>query len=407
MKVLIADKFPDSAITAVSKVPSDVVYEQDLKGDALTQAIKQAKPQVLIVRSTKVTAEMIEATSDLGLIIRAGAGYNTIDVTSASERGVYVANCPGKNAVAVAELAMGLIMSIDRRIPDNVIDLRQEKWNKQAYSKAEGIYGKTLGVIGTGRIGQEVILRARAFGMHVIAWSRSLTPEKAEAMGVVCCASPLDVAEKADFISLHLALTDETRNMVGKPFFDVMKAGAALINTSRPQVVDEVALLDALDAKGIRAGLDVFGGEPAAKTGTFEDKIASHPAVYGTHHIGASTNQAQQAVADETIHIVQQYTNAGTVINCVNLIERTPAKYVVSVRHRNRVGVLADILRVIRDDNNNVEKMENIIFTGAQGACANIQIDNGMSQAAMSKLQNLSDDVFDVNLGTIPDTSTD
>jgi D-3-phosphoglycerate dehydrogenase len=406
MKVLIADKFPDSAIMAFAQVPCDVIYEKDLRNDELTQAIKQARPQILIVRSTKVNAEMIEATSDLGLIIRAGAGYNTIDVVAASERGVYVANCPGKNAVAVAELAMGLIMSIDRQIPDNVCDLRHGKWNKQAYSKAEGIYGKTLGVIGTGRIGQEVILRARAFGMNVIAWSRSLTPKKAEELGVTCCDSPTDVAEKSDFISLHLALTDETRNMVDKPFFDVMKEGAALINTSRAQVVNEPALLEALDTKGIRAGLDVFGGEPAEKAGVFKDKLASHPAVYGTHHIGASTNQAQQAVADETIHIVQQFINSGTVMNCVNLIERTPAKYVVSVRHRNRVGVLADILRVIRDDDNNVEKMENIIFTGAQGACANIQIDDQMSQVAMTKLQNLSDDVFDVNLGTIPNASS-
>ncbi len=239
----------------------------------------------------------------------------------------------------------------------------------------------------------------------MIAWSRSLAPKKAEALGVACCDSPLDVAGQADFISLHLALTDDTRNMVDKPFFDAMKAGAALINTSRAQVVNEAALLEALDTKGIRAGLDVFGGEPAEKSGVFEDKLASHSAVYGTHHIGASTNQAQQAVADETMNIVQQFINSGTVMNCVNLIERTPAKYVVSVRHRNRVGVLADILRVIRDDDNNVEKMENIIFTGAQGACANIQIDDQMSQKAMTKLQNLSDDVFDVNLGTIPSGS--
>jgi D-3-phosphoglycerate dehydrogenase len=284
-----------------------------------------------------------------------------------------------------------------------VIDLRNGKWNKQEYSKAEGIYGKTLGVIGTGRIGREVILRARAFGMNVIAWSRSLTPERAEEMGVEYCSTVMEVAGKADFISLHLALTDDTRNMVDKPFFEAMKEGAALINTSRAQVINETALLDALNTRGIKAGLDLFGAEPAAKTGEFTDAIASHPSVYGTHHIGASTNQAQQAVADETINIVQQFIKSGTVRNCVNLIERTPAKYVVSVRHRNRVGVLADILRVIRDDDNNVEKMENIIFADAQGACANIQIDDQMSHEALVKLQNISDDVFDVNLSTIED----
>lgn len=401
MKILIADKFPESAVETFRRMNCDITYDPGLKEDELTHTIEQVKPQILIVRSTKVSAGMIEATTDLGLIIRAGAGYNSIDVKAASERGIYVANCPGKNAIAVAELAMGLIMSIDRRIPDNVIDLRNGKWNKQTYAKAEGIHGRTLGVIGTGRIGQEVIVRAKAFGMHVLAWSRSLTPERAEALGVTFCSTPMEIAPKADFVTLHLALTDDTRNMVDTPFFDAMKQGAALINTSRAQVVNEAALLEALNTKGIKAGLDVFGTEPGAKTGEFRDDIASHPAVFGTHHIGASTNQAQQAVADETINIVQQFADSGAVRNCVNLMERTPAKYVVSVRHRNRVGVLADILRVIRDDDNNVEKMENIIFAGAQGACANIQIDDQMSQEALEKLQNISEDVFDVNLGTI------
>jgi D-3-phosphoglycerate dehydrogenase len=403
MKILIADKFPESAVETFRQMDCDVLYEQGLKDDALTQAIQRARPQVLIVRSTKVTAEMIEATSDLGLIIRAGAGYNTIDVQAASEKGVYVANCPGKNAIAVAELAMGLIMSLDRRIPDNVIDLRNGTWNKQEYSKAEGIHGKTLGVIGTGRIGQAVIVRARAFGMKVVAWSRSLTPARAEDLQVTYCQNPLEVAKAADFVTLHVALTDDTRNLVDKRFLAAMKDGAALINTSRADVVDETALLEALNTRGLRAGLDVFAAEPGAKTGAFTDAIASHPAVVGTHHIGASTQQAQQAVADETLQIVRQFLNAGTVRNCVNLMERTPAKFVVSVRHRNRVGVLADILRVIRDDGNNVEKMENIIFAGGRGACANIQIDNGMSPEAMEKLQNISEDVFDVNLGTIDD----
>ncbi len=404
MKILIADKFPDSAVEAFSNMSCEVVYDQELKDDALVEALGRKRPQILIVRSTKVNAEMIEATSDLGLIIRAGAGYNTIDVEAASKRGIYVANCPGKNAIAVAELAMGLIMSINRRIPDNVLDLRNGKWNKKEYSKAEGIYGKTLGVIGTGRIGREVILRGKVFGMNVVAWSRSLTPERAEEMGVGYCPTPQDVAAKADYVSLHLALTDDTRNMVDRSFFATMKEGAALINTSRAQVVDEAALLEALNTRGIKAGLDVFCAEPGGKAGEFKDDIASHPAVYGTHHIGASTNQAQQAVADETISIVQQFVNSGTVRNCVNLIQRTPAKYVVSVRHRNRVGVLADILRVIRDDDNNVEVMENVIFAGAKGACANIQIDNQMSPEAMEKLRNISDDVFDVNLSTIEDS---
>ncbi len=401
MKILIADKFPDSAVEEFRAIGCSIVYEEGLKGDELTRVISEERPQVLIVRSTKVSREMVQVSTELALIIRAGAGYNTIDVETASQQGVYVANCPGKNAVAVAELAMALMLSIDRRVPENVIDLRAGKWNKQVYSKAEGIYGKTLAVIGTGRIGQELISRAQAFGMKVVAWSRSLTPERAAEMGVDYCQTPVDAASRGDYVSLHLAMTDDTKNMVDRKFLESMKSGSVLINTSRAAIVDEEALLDALDKGNLKAGLDVYGGEPAYKQGEFQSKLASHPSVTGTHHIGASTNQAQIAVADETLNIVRQYLESGTVRNCVNLSDKTPASFVVSVRHLNRVGVLADVLRIIRDDDNNVEKMENIIFSGAQGACANIQIDNRLSDAALNKLKSDVHDVVDVNLSSI------
>ena len=401
VKVLIADKLPDEAIEKLDGLDCSVVYDQGLKDEELVEAMKEEQPQIIIVRSTKINREMIEATESLGLIIRAGAGYNTIDVQAASERSVYVANCPGKNAVAVAELAMGLLLSIDRRIPDNVAELREGKWNKKEYSKAEGILGKTLGIIGTGKIGQEVISRAWAFGMPVIAWSRSLTPERAEEMGVAFCKSPLDVASQADVVSVHLAMTPETKEFIGEKFFSAMKEGAVFLNTSRAEVVDETALVKAVDSKGIRAGLDVFTGEPGSKTGEFTNVLKDKPGVYGTHHIGASTNQAQLAVADEAVNIVREYLGSGQVRNCVNLLEKTPAKFVVSVRHRNRVGVLANVLRVIRDTGINVESMENIIFQGAEGACANIQIDSGLSKEAQEELVASSPDIFAVKINEL------
>src|SRR5207245_4539165 len=142
---------------------------------------------------TRVTKPMLEA-GHLSLIIRAGAGYNTIDVEAASERGIAVANCPGKNSVAVAELAFGLILALDRRVVDNATDLTRGIWNKKEYSRARGLLGRTLGLIGVGGIGKEMIPRARAFGMPVVAWSRSLTPEKAQALGIEWKASPAEVA---------------------------------------------------------------------------------------------------------------------------------------------------------------------------------------------------------------------
>ncbi len=397
MKVLIADKFPERKIEKIEELGCDVVYEQSLGGDSLLEGLHEQQPDVLIVRSTVVTGEMITSTPSLSLVIRAGSGYNTIDVKTASERSVYVANCPGKNSIAVAELAFGLLLSIDRRIPDNVIQLRQGKWKKKEFSKARGIYGRTLGIIGVGRIGREMIVRAKAFGMKVVAWSRSLTQEKADELGVEYAGSPIEVARLADAVSVHVALTDDTRKMIGKEFFDAMKEGTFFINTSRAEVVNQDDLKEAVEKKRIRAGLDVFEGEPAQKEGLFSDEIGLNEGVFGTHHIGASTEQAQFAVADETLRILTEYIRTGYVHNCVNLLEKTPASYVISVHHRNRVGVLAAVLDIIRESSINVEIMENTIFQGGDGACARIQIDGVLKEEDLRKIERSSENIISVS----------
>ena len=171
MKILVADKFEQSGIDGLKAAGCEVLYQPDLKDDALTQAIRDTAADVLVVRGTAVTGPMLEAGA-LSLIVRAGAGYNTIDVATASSRGIYVSNCPGKNAIAVAELAFALMLALDRRIPDNVAELRAGTWNKKEYSKARGLYGRTLGLLGYGNIGQEMARRAHAFGMPIVVWSR-------------------------------------------------------------------------------------------------------------------------------------------------------------------------------------------------------------------------------------------
>jgi len=396
MKVLIADTFPKEKIEELRKLGCTVIYDQSLKEESLEKALAKEQPDILIVRSTLVSGGMIMASVPLNLVIRAGSGYNTIDVKTASERSVYVSNCPGKNSIAVAELAFGLILGLDRRIPDNVSQLRNGRWNKKEFSKARGVYGSTLGIIGLGRIGREVLLRAKGFGMHVVAWSRSLTFEKAEELGVDYCKSPEEVAARADIISVHLALTAQTKGMIGTSFFEKMKPGAYFINTARAEIIDQQALLKAIDAKGIRAGLDVFLEEPEEKEGPISGDIFGCRNLYGTHHIGASTEQAQSAVADEAVRIVREYMSSGRPPNCVNLLVRTPARYTLSVHHRNRVGILAGVLDVIRDADINVETMENVIFSGAEGACARIQIDGMLSREDLKKIEGSSNDIFSV-----------
>ncbi len=372
MRILIADSFSESHLDALRKLGLDVDYRPALTRDDLANAVAGA--QILVVRSTEVTARTIETGGALTLIIRAGAGVNTIDRKAASARGVFVANCPGKNSIAVAELTLGLLLALDRRIPDNVADLRAGKWNKKDYSKADGLYGRTLGVVGTGSIGREVVRRALAFGMKVIAWSRSLDDAAAKELGVERAATVPELCGRADAVTMHVALAAETRGLIGEAALARLKPRALLVNTSRAEVVDGVALKRFIAEKGLRVALDVFDKEPKAAVGAFEDDIVSLPSVYGTHHIGASTEQSQDAIAEETVRIVRAFVERGEVPNVVNLCARSPARFQINVRHLDQVGVLAEVLGAIRRHDINVEEMENTVFEDAVAACARIRL---------------------------------
>jgi len=397
MRVLIADKFEQSGQDGLEAAGCEFSYQPDVKDEALVEAIRSYAPDVLVVRSTKVTEPMIEAGA-LKLIVRAGAGYNTIDVAAASRRGVYVSNCPGKNSVAVAELAMALILALDRRVADNVIQLREGKWNKKEFSRARGLLGRTLGLIGTGQIGREVVTRARAFGMRVVAWSRSLTDETATVLGVERLESLLDVARESDVVSVHVALKPETRGLIGADFFGAMRDGAYFVNTSRGEVVDQVALLRAMREKRLRAGLDVFAQEPSGGTGEFTDEIAREPNLYGTHHIGASTDQAQEAIAAETVRVIRTFKETGRVPNVVNLARRSPATHTLVVRHRDRPGVLASVLDRIRAESINVQEMENVIFEGSEAAVARINLEGALDAGALQRLKADNEDIIELSL---------
>jgi D-3-phosphoglycerate dehydrogenase len=397
MHVLVADKFEQSGREGLQAIGCEVSFQPELKDDALVAAIAEQKPDVLVVRGTKVTEPML-AAGPLKLIVRAGAGYNTIDVAAASRRGIYVSNCPGKNSIAVAELAFALILALDRRIPDAVIALRAGEWNKKEFSKARGLFGRKLGLVGLGKIGQEMIPRARAFGMPVVAWSRSLTPERAVELGVERMETPLDVARAADIVSVHVALKLDTRMLIGAEFFEAMRDGAYFINTSRGETVDQAALVEAIHGKGIRAGLDVFAIEPTSAVAEFADPIANEAGVYGTHHIGASTDQAQEAIAAETVRIIQSFKETGQVPNVVNLAQRTPATHRLVVRHRDRPGVLAQVLEAIKAEHINVQEMENIVFEGAEAAVARINLDKAPSQATLDRLRAGNEDIIELNV---------
>lgn len=415
MKVLVADKFEKSGLDGLKAAGCEVVYEPDLKDDALTEAIRATGADALVVRSTKVTTPMLDA-GRLSLIVRAGAGYNTIDVAGASKRGIYVSNCPGKNAIAVAELAFALILALDRRVPDNVAELRAGKWNKKEYSKAQGLYGKTIGLLGVGSIGREMIRRAAGFGLNVLLWSRrydgqegALSPQElklfeledaARLVSIELAPSPAAVAERADILSVHVALGPDTKGFINADLLERMKPGAMFINTARGEVVDHAALARVVREKKIRVGLDVFANEPTSATGEFSDELVSLPGVYGTHHIGASTDQAQEAIAAETVRIIRSYKETGRVPNVVNLSKRTPATHMLVVRHRDRPGVLAHVFDNLREANLNVQETENIVFEGAEAAVARINLDGAPGEDVNARIKQ-NPDVLDLQVVTL------
>ena len=411
MKVLVADPFEVSGLDGLRAAGCEVVHDAGLKDETLVAALAETRADVLVVRSTKVTAEMLDAGA-LGLIVRAGAGYNTIDVAAASARGIYVSNCPGKNAVAVAELTMGLILAIDRRIPDNVIELRAGHWNKKEFASAPGLAGSTLGLLGFGSIAKDVARRAQGFGMQLLIWSRRFAEqpdvdfaafglESSRERRVSVAPTPGDVAAQSDILSIHLALAPDTRGLVGTDVLARLHDGAVVINTARAEVLDHDALAIAVRDRGLRVGLDVYPDEPTTATGDYALPLLQLPGVYGTHHIGASTDQAQEAIAAETVRIVRSFKVTGRVPNVVNLARRTPATHMLVVRHRDRPGVLAHVFEHLSGGGLNVQETENIIFEGAEAAVARINLDGAPTDAQLAAIASGNDDILSLQLVAI------
>lgn len=318
MNILIADKFEAEGIEGLRNLGCKITQDADLSGDSLALALASNGCEILIVRSTQVTEAILKNAASLKLIIRAGAGYDTIDTQAARARGIAVANCPGTNSAAVAELAMGLMLALDRRIVHNVNDLCRGVWNKKEYSKARGLKGRTLGIVGLGQIGILIARRAKAFEMHLIYSDVIQNPPAEQELGIKKVELNTLLAE-SDFVSLHVPLTEQTRGMFNDAIFARMKPTAYLINCSRGEVVDSAALVRAVESGTIAgAGLDVYENEPGPSDKVFADAIARCARIYGTHHIGASTEQAQLAVAEEVIRIVDHFRKTGEVLHCVN-----------------------------------------------------------------------------------------
>ena len=381
LKVLIADKFPEKYIQQMKDLDLEVIYQPKLGEKDLPLAAKDV--DILVVRSTVVNEETILSSEKLNLIIRAGSGVNNIAISAANRKGVYVTNCPGMNAVAVAELTIGLMIALDRFIPENVIDFRNGIWNKDKYSKGLGLKGKTLGVIGVGNIGKEVAKRALAFDMNV--YGKDIT--RIEGVQIKDFSEMDQLLPLCDIVSIHLPATPQTKGLFNKQMFSSMKDGAYLINTSRHDIIVEEDLLEAIKEKNLRVAVDVFKGEPEGKSGEVKSILQNNPNIYVTHHIGASTEQAQDAVAQETINIIKHFVHSGVIDHWVNRAKITDAKYQLVVKHYDKPGVLASVLDVIRAGNINIEEIENIIFEGGIAACCTMKLQTAATAEMLKSIK--------------------
>jgi D-3-phosphoglycerate dehydrogenase len=311
MKIVIADGLPASAIEILTQPDWNIDSRTARPAAELAADLKDA--DALVVRSaTKVTREMIDRAPMLRVIARAGTGVDNVDLPAATARGIVVMNAPGANSLSVAELAMGLILSLARNIPAADASMKSSKWEKSKFAGTE-IRSKTLGLVGLGRIGQEVATRAHAFEMKVIAHDPFISAEMAAALGSELVSLD-ELCARADYISLHLPALPSTRQLFNAERFAKCKKGVRIVNTARGELIDEAALADAIEKGQVAgAGLDVFDPEPPQNW-----RLAALPQVVATPHIAASTREAQEQVGSETAAALRDFLKEGIIRNAVN-----------------------------------------------------------------------------------------
>jgi D-3-phosphoglycerate dehydrogenase len=390
MRVLIADLFSLSHIESLKAQGFEILYNDKLNGESLQAALSNFDPHVLVVRSTKVQSNHFLVAKSLEAVIRAGSGYDTIDKSFANSRGVFVANCPGKNAVAVAELTFGLILAIDRRLISNDIDLKQKKWNKGEFSSCKGLKGRTLGIIGYGNIGHEMATRALAFDMNVLVFSR--TKPNPQDSRVKVAESLDELLATSDIVTLHLPPTSATKEMVNVDFLKKMKKDAVLINTSRGSLVVEKHLINHLNENPeFYCGTDVFLNEPAEKKGGFTNELGLHPQVIGTHHIGASTKQAEDAIGQEAYRMLIEYQKTGVMPNCVNMGSGLKTN-VLTMKYTNTTGFHDELNSLfLKLKIKSLESKTEVFEGGNTGLCVMKMEDTGLKKEVDDGLKAIKD----------------
>ncbi|TWT41101.1 D-3-phosphoglycerate dehydrogenase [Phycisphaerae bacterium RAS1] len=389
MKILVICEMPDFALDQLRALGCETVYKPNLAADALRMAL--ADTGILVVGSGRVSADLISSAHSLQLIVRRGAGPANIAVEEASAQGVFVADCNEQHATAVAELGLGLLIALDRRIVENTLALREGRWSRAELAAARGLCGRTLGLLGYGAAGRMTAQRAHGFGMNVIAWESGGNVADAHDSEIEHCNWPRELAGGSDAVMLMPAVEGHDEVIVDAEFLAAMRPGAAFVHLGPPGVVDAAALAEAVRTRHLRVAIDSHAAEPTADVARFTSSLLALPGVIGTQHIGALTDQARDATAAEAVRVIRKFLVSGECANCLNLLDRTPATWQLVLRVRDQVGVMASILDAIRADGINAEEITSRVFTGAKAASCIIAIDERPSREALDAIRALPD----------------
>jgi len=393
MRILVACELPDFALDALRSLGSEQRYEPEARGERLRELIEGAG--ILVVDSRRVAPDVINRGTALQMIVHAGPGAGDIAVDEASAQGIFVTHCPDQHAAAVAELAFGLVLALDRRIVENTLALRAGRWMQGEFRNARGLAGGTLGILGYGPVGREIARRAAAFDMSVLAWSATPVAETGGPPEVTFCGWPREVARGSDVVAvLGLEAPAGQRFLVDAEFLENMRPGAYLVSVGDPAVLDDVTLANAIRSRDLRFAIDVLGPDAGSDVGRFRCRLCDLPGVVATQRIGSLTQQARQATAAEVVRIIRSFLVSGEVCNCLNLAEHSRATWQLVLRLRDAVGVMAAILAAIRADGVNVERIASRVFSGARAAWCTICLDERPSAEALEAIRALPEVLY-------------
>jgi phosphoglycerate dehydrogenase-like enzyme len=386
MKILVACDLPEFALEELRAMGLGVDHRPELTGEDLPEALHDVT--VLIVAGVHVSAEAIQRGASLQMIVCWDADTSNVAIDEASKEGIFVAQCVDMSAVSIAELAIGMLIALDRGLTEHATDLRDAR-REGGPPTAVGLAGRTLGLLNLGEVERSIARRTRPLGAKVLAWAPDLTPDQAQIHGVHYCNHAVDLARRSNNLVIYAPTQELGDVRVNKGLLEAMQDRSSLVYIGHPDGFDEQALLDAVQQRGLKLALDIAPGRGHSAFRPKTD-LLKQDGVIGTFRLANRTLQAWHASARQASEIVRRFLISGEVPECVNLLERSPATWLLVLRLRDTVGVMASVMEAIRMDGINAEEITSRVFQGAQAAWATVALDERPGTDALDTIRGLT-----------------